>query len=195
MGLRFAVDTGGTFTDLMVSSDDGKLSMHKASTTPKDPVKGVIDSLALAAEASGQTLSDYLARGELLVHGTTHAINAIVTGSTARTAFLTTAGHPDTLVIREGGRMEPFNFTVAYPEPYIPRELTFEIPERIAVDGHIKTPLDEAAVIKILEALKAKKCRSDWGLFSLVGCQSNPRKTRWSIDRKDFTRHTLYFVA
>lgn len=157
MGLRFAVDTGGTFTDLMVSSDDGTLSMHKASTTPKDPVKGVIDSLALAAAASGQSLSDYLARGELLVHGTTHAINAIVTGSTARTAFLTTAGHPDTLVIREGGRMEPFNFTVAYPEPYIPRELTFEIPERIAVDGRIKTPLDEAAVIKSLETLKAKK--------------------------------------
>ena len=95
MGLRFAVDTGGTFTDLMVSSDDGTLSMHKASTTPKDPVKGVIDSLALAAEASGQTLSDYLARGELLVHGTTHAINAIVTGSTARTAFLTTAGRSE----------------------------------------------------------------------------------------------------
>jgi N-methylhydantoinase A len=156
MGLRFAVDTGGTFTDLMVSSDEGTLSMHKASTTPKDPVKGVIDSLALAAEESQQSLSDYLARGELLVHGTTHAINAIVTASTARTAFLTTAGHPDTLVIREGGRMEPFNFTVAYPEPYIPRELTFEIPERIAVDGSIKTALDEAATRRVLEALKAR---------------------------------------
>ena len=156
MGLRFAVDTGGTFTDLMVSSDEGTLSMHKASTTPKDPVKGVIESLALAAEESQQSLSDYLARGELLVHGTTHAINAIVTGSTARTAFLTTAGHPDTLVIREGGRMEPFNFTVAYPEPYIPRELTFEIPERIAVDGSIKTALDEVATRRILGALKAR---------------------------------------
>jgi N-methylhydantoinase A len=156
MGLRFAVDTGGTFTDLMVSSDEGTLSMHKASTTPKDPVKGVIDSLELAAEESKQSLSDYLARGELLVHGTTHAINAIVTGSTARTAFLTTAGHPDTLVIREGGRMEPFNFTVAYPEPYIPRELTFEIPERIAVDGSIKTALDEGATRRVLETLKAR---------------------------------------
>ena len=156
MGLRFAVDTGGTFTDLMVSSDDGLLSMHKASTTPKDPVKGVIDSLTLAAAAAQQSLADYLARGELLVHGTTHAINAIVTGSTARTAFFTTAGHPDTLVIREGGRMEPFNFTVAYPEPYIPRELTFEIPERITVNGAIKTPLDEDATRAILEKLNSQ---------------------------------------
>ncbi len=156
MGLRFAVDTGGTFTDLMVSDDDGSLSMHKASTTPKDPVAGVINSLTLAAAASGQSLNAYLSRGELLVHGTTHAINAIVTGSTARTAFLTTGGHPDTLVIREGGRMEPFNFTVAYPEPYVPRELTFEIPERIAVDGSIKTALDEAETIRVLENLKAR---------------------------------------
>ena len=157
MGLRFAVDTGGTFTDLMVATEDGVLSMHKASTTPSDPVAGVIESLRMAAEAAGEGLKSYLGRGELLMHGTTHAINAIVTGSTARTAFLTTAGHPDTLVIREGGRMEPFNFTVPYTEPYVPRALTFEVPERITVDGSVKTALDEAAVIAILDQIKAAK--------------------------------------
>ena len=126
MGLRFAVDTGGTFTDLMVADENGVLSMFKASTTPSDPVAGVIESLRIAAHASGEDLATYLARGDVLMHGTTHAINAIVTGSTARTAFLTTEGHPDTLVIREGGRMEPFNFTVPYTEPYVPRALTFD---------------------------------------------------------------------
>ena len=90
--------------------------------------------------------ADFLAQGETFIHGTTRAINAILTGSTARTAFLTTAGHPDILVIREGGRIEPFNFTVPYPEPYVPRALTFEIPERIDATGKIVTPLDEAAV-------------------------------------------------
>ena len=126
--LRFAVDTGGTFTDLVVAEPDGGLSLHKAATTPDDPVAGVVDALAVAAEAAGETLGAYLARGEILVHGTTHAINAIVTGSTARTAFLTTAGHPDTLVFREGGRAEAFDFTTPYPEPYIPKALTFEVP-------------------------------------------------------------------
>jgi hypothetical protein len=91
----------------------------------------------------------YLARGDILVHGTTHAINAIVTGSTARTAFLTTKGHPDTLVWREGGRAEAFDFKTPYPEPYIPKALTFEIPERIVVDGSVKTPLDEAATVAV----------------------------------------------
>ena len=108
----------------------------------------------MAAEASKESLQSFLARGELLMHGTTHAINAIVTGSTARTAFITTAGHPDTLVIREGGRMEPFNFTIAYPEPYVPRALTYEVPERMTVNGMAKTPLDEAAVVDILEQIK-----------------------------------------
>ena len=49
MGLRFAVDTGGTFTDLMVADENGVLSMHKASTTPSDPVAGVVDSLRVGA--------------------------------------------------------------------------------------------------------------------------------------------------
>lgn len=156
MGLRFAVDTGGTFTDLMVSDGDGVLSMYKASTTPSDPVAGVIDSLRLAADAAQTGLAEYLSRGEMLVHGTTHAINAIVTGSTARTAFITTQGHPDTLTFREGGRMEPFNFTVPYVEPYVPRALTFEVAERTVVDGSIRQALDEKAVLGLLATLKER---------------------------------------
>ena len=61
--------------------------------------------------------TELLSRGELFIHGTTYPINAIITGNTAKTAFLTTAGHPDILVLREGGRSDIFNFTVAYPEP------------------------------------------------------------------------------
>jgi N-methylhydantoinase A len=152
-GLRFAVDTGGTFTDLVVGEPDGGLSLYKTATVPSDPVAGVINSLAAAAEAAGEALTEYLARGEILVHGTTHAINAIVTGSTARTAFLTTKGHPDTLVWREGGRAEAFDFKTPYPEPYIPKALTFEIAERVMVDGSVKAPLDEAATVVILKRL------------------------------------------
>jgi N-methylhydantoinase A len=157
MRLRFAVDTGGTFTDLVVAAPDGSRSMHKVATTPADPIGGVIGSLRAAAAAEGQPFAGYLARGDMLVHGTTHAINAIVTGNTARTAFLTTQGHPDILVFREGGRMEPFNFTVEYPEPYVPKALTFEVPGRIMVDGSERTALDEAAVVAILHRLAEAK--------------------------------------
>lgn len=155
--MRFAVDTGGTFTDLLVERTDGALFMFKAPTTPDDPIRGVIDSLKVAADYFELSLGDMLAQGEMLIHGTTRAINAIVTGATARTAFLTTAGHPDILVLREGGRTDVFNFTVPYPEPYVPRSLTYEVTERVAADGRVLTQLDEAALVASLSELREKK--------------------------------------
>ncbi len=158
--MRFAVDTGGTFTDLIVEDDDGGLHMFKAATTPDDPIRGVLDSLQVAADDFGMELGALLAKADLFIHGTTHAINAIVTGNTAKTAFLTTEGHRDILVFREGGRMEPFNFTVPYPQPYIPRALSYEVPGRILSDASEMRPLDENRVIEILEDLKAKEVES-----------------------------------
>ena len=158
--MRFAVDTGGTFTDLIVEDDDGGLHMFKAATTPDDPIRGVLDSLENAAAGLNTNLSELLGKGDLFIHGTTHAINAIVTGNTAKTAFLTSEGHKDILVFREGGRMEPFNFTVPFPQPYIPRALTYEIPGRILADGSEMAPINDTQVIKIIEDLKDKKIES-----------------------------------
>ncbi len=155
--MRFAVDTGGTFTDLVVETDDGEIRMYKAPTTPSDPVAGVLDTLTKAAEDFGKSREALLAGGDMLIHGTTHAINAIVTGNTAKTAFLTTRGHPDVLVFREGGRIEPFNFTVPYPEPYVPRSLTYEVSERITYEGAVVEALDEAALIETIGELKRQK--------------------------------------
>ena len=158
--MRFAVGTGGTFTDLIVEDDDGGLHMFKAATTPDDPIRGVLDSLENAAAGLDINLKQLLGRGELFIHGTTHAINAIVTGNTAKTAFLTSEGHKDILVFREGGRMEPFNFTVPFPQPYIPRALTYEIPGRILADGSEMAPINDAEVIRIIEDLKDKNIES-----------------------------------
>jgi len=154
--MRFAVDTGGTFTDLVVEDDQGDVRVFKSSTTPDDPIAGVLDTLSLAAESFGVERDKFLASADMLIHGTTRAINAIVTNNTAKTAFLTTAGHPDILVFREGGRIEPFNFTVAYPEPYVPRSLTYEVSERIKFDGTVLETLDEAAVLETIEQMKAE---------------------------------------
>lgn len=152
--LRLACDTGGTFTDLVVEEGDQVL-VFKASTTPDDPVRGVLDAIALAARHYGLDRRDFLQRASMFIHGTTRAINAIITGQTAKTAFLTTKGHRDILVIREGGRIEPFNFTVPYPEPYIPRRYTFEIDERIDARGTVVSELDERAVLGTIERLAA----------------------------------------
>ena len=99
--MRFAIDTGGTFTDLAVDDGAGGLHQFKSPTTTADPVRGLLDVLETAAEHFGTTREELLGRGEMLIHGTTRATNAVVTGTAARTAFLTTWGHPEILVNRE----------------------------------------------------------------------------------------------
>lgn len=158
--MRLAVDTGGTFTDLVLEDDRGRLSMYKAPTTPHDPVQGILNTVGLAAENMSVSVEELLGQVVMFIHGTTHAINAVITGNTAKTAFLTTKGHPDILVLREGGRIEPFNFKIPFPKPYIPRALTFEIPERITIDGRVLEPLAEPAVIDIIERLKEHEIQS-----------------------------------
>jgi N-methylhydantoinase A len=151
---RMAVDTGGTFTDLALEGA-GALRSYKSPTTPDDPIRGVLDVVALAAADLGVAPDELLGRTELFIHGTTRAINAILTGHVARTAFLTTRGHPDILWFREGGRVHPFDFTREYPPPYVPRGLTFEVPERIGAAGEVVTPLDEPGTLAVIGRLRA----------------------------------------
>jgi N-methylhydantoinase A len=154
--LRFGVDTGGTFTDLVVEGDPGGLRLFKRPTTPDDPVRGLLDVLGAAAHELGTTTRELLARGDLFLFGTTRATNAIVERATARTALLVTAGHPDILTLREGGgRPSLFDYSHEYPAPYVPRELTVEVAERIGAGGEVVQALDEAATVAQLRELRA----------------------------------------
>jgi N-methylhydantoinase A len=151
--VRLAVDTGGTFTDLVVEESDGRRRLYKSPTTPADPIAGLLDVLQIAAADSACSRAELLAKTEILIYATTRAINAVLTGTAARTALLTTQGHPEILAFREGGRSEPFNHRRVYPPPYVPRRLTWEVPERIDYRGRVLTELDETAVTAIIEEL------------------------------------------
>ena len=154
--MRISVDVGGTFTDLVVEDEVGQVRLYKAPTTPDDPVQGVLDVLQVVADYRGISIEALLGACEMLMHATTWATNAILTGRTSRTAFLTTEGHPEVLLLREGGRVDPFDNTVPFPSPYVPRSLTFEIPERIRADGKVRKPLDEAAMLDVIGRLREK---------------------------------------
>lgn len=154
--MRFAVDTGGTFTDLVVEEEGAKLRVYKSSTTPADPVRGILDVLGVAADDLGISRPGLLGRGSILVHGTTRGLNAVLTGATARTAFVTTRGHPDTLVLREGGRTDIFDLRHPYPDPYVPRSLTFEVTERVSAEGDVLVPLDEEGVVHLAAELRER---------------------------------------
>lgn len=176
-GWRISVDTGGTFTDVVIATNaaadnSGQLFVGKALTTPERIYTGLRLALTRAAEAAGVSLEQALCAASLFIYGTTRATNAIVTGQTARTAFLTTAGFPDVLVLREGGKFNPHDFSKAYPAPYIPRRHTFEINERVSASGEVLRALDEHAAAAVIEQIAAQDFEAC--AISLLWSTANP---------------------
>jgi N-methylhydantoinase A len=147
------MDTGGTFSDLVLADDERVLGLYKAPTTPRDIFAGVLDAITLAADDRGLTPRGLLSETGTFIYSTTQSTNAILTGATARTAFVTTEGHRDILVYREGGKQDPLNIAVPYPEPYVPRELTFELCERILADGSVAIGLEDSAIDELVDRL------------------------------------------
>lgn len=156
-GYRISSDVGGTFTDVVVAAPDGSLQLGKALTTAAGLLKGLMSAVAVASERYGITVNELLARSDLFIYSTTQATNAILEGKTARTAFLVTEGFPDILVRREGGRLNPYDFTIPNPPPYVPRHLTFEIHERVDSEAAIHTPLDVEAARDVVRGLAGLK--------------------------------------
>lgn len=156
MSYRISVDTGGTFTDMVLLDQEGQFHVGKALTTADRISDGIFAALEVVADAVGREPRTLLAETEILIYGTTRATNAIVTKQTARTAILTTMGFRDVLLFKEGGKHGPHDYTYDYPQPYIPRRHTFEIDERIGSAGEIVHAIDEAKARDVLETIKAR---------------------------------------
>ncbi|MGW4079800.1 hydantoinase/oxoprolinase family protein [Streptomyces asiaticus] len=154
--MRFSVsaDTGGTFIDVVVRDEDNNHYVGKALTTHQHVFDGMRQALEGIADGLGTTAQALLAHTDLFLYGTTRATNAIVTRRVAKTALLTTEGFPDILVLKEGGKRDVFDYTTEFPDPYIPRRRTFEVPERVSSEARITKPLDEQAVRDILRRLR-----------------------------------------
>ncbi len=154
-GFRIGIDTGGTFTDVVVGDETGILSVGKALTTRERISRGILEGLAVAAVPLDIDAKELLRKTAVFIYGSTRATNAILEGKTARTALLVTAGFPDTLVRREGGKTNPWDYSKDYPEPYVPRYLTFEISERMTAEGCAFLPLDETTTRAVLVRLRS----------------------------------------
>jgi N-methylhydantoinase A len=112
-----------------------------------------------------------LERTDVFTYGTTRATNAVVEGKTARTAFFTTEGFPDILLLREGGKLDPFR-QIPYPPPYVPRYLTFEIRERMDSEGDVFIPLDERSVVAAIT--EARRLQAEAVAVCLIWSIVNP---------------------
>lgn len=156
MPFRISVDTGGTFTDVVVTDTAGRFTIGKALTDRSRAFASIAAGLEVAAEQLGLSAKDLLADTSMFLYGTTRGTNGIVERKIARTAFLTTEGFPDILLLKEGGKAEPHNLRMEYPDPYIPRRYTFEVRERINAEGGVETALDEATLRAMLKTFPGR---------------------------------------
>ncbi len=153
MSYRISTDIGGTFTDLVSIDEKGDLEVVKVSTTVKNYAEGVFHALQALGGRYGRSTEEVLGTCGTFVHGSTIATNAIINRNTAKIGLILTKGHRDILTLREGGKEDPFNPHVDYPEPFVPRYLTRTVSERINAEGGIETPLDEAEVRRAVKLL------------------------------------------
>ena len=149
LGVRVAIDIGGTFTDIVVLSSRGVLHESKVATTPADPSRAVVAGLgALLSELA-------MAPGEVeeVLHGTTVGSNTILARTGARTGLITTRGFRDVLEIGRIRMPDMFDLGWDKPKPLVPRRYRLEVGERIAADGSIVEPLAERDVLSAGERL------------------------------------------
>ncbi len=167
-GVRVAVDIGGTFTDIVVMSGDGTLHESKVSTTPDDPSRAVVSGL----DALLRELGIPGASVEEVLHGTTVGSNTILQRSGAKTGLITTRGFRDVLEIGRIRMPDMFDLTWDKPKPLVPRRHRLEVVERVAADGSVVEPLNEASVVAAGEQLVAAGIQSV--AICLINSYRNP---------------------
>ena len=150
---RLGFDIGGTFTDFVLVDDaTGEMTLGKCLTTPDDPSRGVKQGMGPLLGAAKITGADI----DIAIHATTLITNALIERKGARTALLSTAGFRDTLEMATEVRYDNYNLRLRMPEPLVPRDLRFDIAERMTRDGDVLVPLDADQVRHVARILREK---------------------------------------
>jgi len=142
--MRVGFDIGGTFTDVIVLGDDGRLTTAKVLSL----LDRVGEDIVACVQRSAPT-----AQVESFVHGTTIAANAVIENKTALTGLVTTKGFRDELEMR--GQRRPNIYDVAWDRlpPLVPRALRLEVRERILGDSSVEQPLDAKEAQEVIRKL------------------------------------------
>jgi N-methylhydantoinase A len=144
---RVGVDVGGTFTDVVAVADDGTLLVEKVLTTPDDQSRGFLQGVRAAAGT--------VAGLQEVVHGTTVGTNAVLERKGARTAFVTTRGFGDVLELQDQERTNIWDLAYEKAAPLVPRNLCFEVDERLDADGNVLRTLTSESLEELQAAVRS----------------------------------------
>ncbi|KIN76044.1 hydantoinase/oxoprolinase family protein [Sulfitobacter mediterraneus] len=148
--IRLGVDIGGTFTDVVLEVDGSPYST-KVLTTYAAPENAIIDGMHQVCTKAGIAPSDI---GQI-IHGTTLATNALIERRGAKTALITTQGFRDVIEMRTESRFEQYDLNLNLPEPLLPRQCRFTVPERVDARGAVLIPLDRTEVEAVVDQIAA----------------------------------------
>ena len=160
MKYKLGIDVGGTFTDFFLVGDGGFSLIHKTLSTPEDSSIGFITGINEIAEKIDLPVQDFIENIETIVHGTTVATNALLTGKGAKTALITTNGFRDALEMRRGVREERYNNHYRNVKPLVPRHWRFTVNERISAEGKIISSVNFKELDEIIDKIKAHEIQS-----------------------------------
>jgi N-methylhydantoinase A len=152
MAWRIGIDIGGTFTDVaMVREETGQIAVAKVLTTPGDFGAGVIEGLRQGLAENAIDPADVA----LLSHATTVVTNALLERKGARCGVIATRGFRDLLELRRSSRPDLYDLFQDPPSVLVPRRFRYEVTERVDAQGAVVTPLAEAEVPALIEAIRA----------------------------------------
>lgn len=151
---RIGVDVGGTFTDFaLLDSAAGAMTTWKEPSNPDAPAVAIGAGIARLLEIAGRRPEDV----SLIAHGTTLALNAILSGTLARTGLVVSSGFGDILVIGRGDLPNPFNYKEPKRQPPIPRHHVHELPARLRPDGSISAQPTDDEMEQVALAVEAAR--------------------------------------
>ncbi len=146
MGLRIAIDTGGTFTDVVAIDESGAQYAIKTPSTPSDPSIGLLTGIEKAVAVAGQSSGAV----EALLNGTTTATNALLEHKFEGLGLIVTQGFRHIIEIARQSVPDGYGNSYFWVKPrrLVPLHLVREVPGRMTHDGAEIAPLDEQAVVK-----------------------------------------------
>jgi len=160
---RAGIDIGGTFTDIVLLSDEGAVRTRKVPSTVDDYARGIVEGLAALLAEAGIGPE---ALGAVL-HATTIGSNAVLERGGARTGLITTEGFRDVLEIRDLRMPRLYDLGWTKPPPLVPRRHRLGIAERTRADGTVALAPDAGEVEAAIRFLLAE------GIESLAVCLIN----------------------
>src|SRR5262245_60174789 len=152
MGVRVAIDTGGTFTDVVaIDETTGKITAVKTPSTPSDPSISLLDGVQKALSALGRPPEDLA----MLLHGSTVATNAVLEHKFAGLGLIVTRGFRHMIEIARQSVPDGYgnSFFWVKPQRLVPLHLVREVPGRLRYDGSEIEPVDEVATLAAVREL------------------------------------------